>query len=228
MRASRRSKRVFKAQGRRRWQRQPARVPQARGAGPCPWSWLGAGLRAGDDTATQADLAVVQHGALARSDRPLRLLKAQAEAAGAGLEMAGRVALAVARLGGDAGFDGWGVACPAKVVGRELLAQQPGVLVALHDIERVARHVLAGHEPGRMFATSARRALFFHAADAQALALAQGVEGQAHMLAQFAAALVLDRARLMGQVAVQKLAEGPLADEADAGRVLLLRLRQAD
>ena len=43
------------------------------------------------------------------------------------------------------------------------------------------------------------------------------------MLAQLAAALVLDGAGLVRQVLVQELAEGPLADEADAGRVLFWR-----
>ena len=66
------------------------------------------------------------------------------------------------------------------------------------------------------------------APDAQALALAQGVERQADMPTNAAPALVLDRTGFMAQVAVQELAERPLADEADAGRVLLLRVRQAD
>ena len=79
-----------------------------------------------------------------------------------------------------------------------------------------------------MLAAAARRALLLDAADAQSLALAQRVEGQADVLAQLAAALVLDRAGLVGEVAVQELAEGPLADEADAGRVLLLRIGQPD
>jgi hypothetical protein len=43
-----------------------------------------------------------------------------------------------------------------------------------------------------------------------------------------AAAVVLDRPGRVGEVAVEELAERPLADEADAGRVLLPRVRQAD
>jgi len=68
----------------------------------------------------------------------------------------------------------------------------------------------------------------FHAANAQALALAQRVKAQAHMLAQNAAAVVPDRAGRLGDVAVQKLAEGPLADEADAGGVLFPGVGQAN
>ena len=48
------------------------------------------------------------------------------------------------------------------------------------------------------------------------------------MLAHLAAAVVQDRARVVRQVVVEELAERPLADEADAGRILLLRVRQAD
>ena len=66
------------------------------------------------------------------------------------------------------------------------------------------------------------------AADAQALALAERVEAQADVAADRASALVFDRAGLMAQVAVEELAKRPLADEADAGGVLLLRVRQLD
>jgi hypothetical protein len=48
------------------------------------------------------------------------------------------------------------------------------------------------------------------------------------MLADAAAAVVDDVARLLAEVAVQELAERPLADEADAGGVLLLGIGQAD
>jgi hypothetical protein len=71
-------------------------------------------------------------------------------------------------------------------------------------------------------------AAFLHAAEADALALAERVEAQADVLADRAATVVLDRTRLVREIAVQELAERPLADEADAGRVLLLRVRQAD
>jgi len=46
--------------------------------------------------------------------------------------------------------------------------------------------------------------------------------------AEQAAAVVADRAGRVAQIARQELAERPLADEADAGGVLLLRVGQAD
>ncbi len=70
--------------------------------------------------------------------------------------------------------------------------------MALHHAQGVCRQLFAGHEPGVMVATAARRAFVLHAADAQALALAQGVEAQAHVLAQLAAPVVQDGAGLVG------------------------------
>ena len=102
------------------------------------------------------------------------------------------------------------------------------MVVALHDAERVARHFLAGDEPRRVFACAARCTALLQSADADALALAKCVEAQAHVLADRAAAVVRDRTRRIREVAVQELAERPLADEADAGRIFLLRIRQAD
>src|SRR6187431_2291838 len=98
--------------------------------------------------------------------------------------------------------------------------------MALHDDEDVAFEVLARHEPGRVLAGGVGPAL--DAADTQALPLAQGVEGQADMLPNAPTALVLDGAGLVAQVAVEEFAERPLADEADAGRILLRSNRQAD
>ena len=100
--------------------------------------------------------------------------------------------------------------------------------MAGHHHQGIAVQVLAGDEPGQVFATAARRTLVLHAANAQSLALAQGVEAQAHMLAELAAAVVDDGAGRVAQVAVEELAERALANEADAGRVLFLCIRQAD
>src|SRR5206468_7729670 len=65
-------------------------------------------------------------------------------------------------------------------------------------------------------------------ADAEPLPLTERVEAQPHVAADDAAAFVLDRAGLVAEVAVEELAERPLADEADAGGVLLRRHRQPD
>src|SRR4051812_33575097 len=63
-------------------------------------------------------------------------------------------------------------------------------------------------------------------AEADTLALADSVEGKPDVLAHRAAALVDDRTRRLRQVAVEEFAERPLADEADAGRILLGMVRQ--
>src|SRR5262245_6885772 len=102
------------------------------------------------------------------------------------------------------------------------------MVVALHHPQRVLRHVLAGHEPRRVLAAAALSALFLDAADAQALALAQRVERQAYVPADHAALRVPDRPRLLADVAIQEVAEGPFADEADARGVLLPGVGQPD
>ncbi len=95
------------------------------------------------------------------------------------------------------------------------------MVVALHDVQRIGGDVLARDEPG----VAAAVAL---ATDTQALALSQGVEGKAHVLAHGPAVGRADRAGLRRQVAIEKLAKRPLADEADPGRVALGGIGQAD
>src|SRR6185369_9456212 len=102
------------------------------------------------------------------------------------------------------------------------------MVVALHHPQRILRHVLARDEPRLVFAPAALCAFFLQAADAQALALAEGMEAQALMLGDHTAALVLDRPRLLRDIAVEELAERPLANEADAGGILLFRVGQSD
>ncbi len=87
-------------------------------------------------------------------------------------------------------------------------------------IRRLFGHVLAGDEP-RFAAT------VLATADAQSLALADGVERQAHVLPHHLAFRRHHLARLGRQVAVEELAERALADEADAGAVLFGVVRQA-
>ncbi|EDT37445.1 hypothetical protein BamMEX5DRAFT_6774 [Burkholderia ambifaria MEX-5] len=95
------------------------------------------------------------------------------------------------------------------------------MVVALHDVQRVRRDVLRGDEPWLSAAVLA-------AAEADALALAERVEREADVLADHLAVRRLHRARFRRKIAVQEVAERPFADEADARRVLLLRVRQAD
>ena len=91
--------------------------------------------------------------------------------------------------------------------------------MALHHPQGVAGRVLARHKPGRVLAATALGAFGLEAAYAQALALAQGVKAQAHVLAHGAPALVLDGTGLFGDVAVQKITKRALANEADAGGI---------
>ena len=76
------------------------------------------------------------------------------------------------------------------------------MIVPLHHPQNVLGHVLAGHKPRRVFTTAALCAFGFNAADAQALALAQGVKTQAHMLANGSACFVFDGAGFFGNVTI--------------------------
>ena len=114
---------------------------------------------------------------------------------------------------------------------------QPRVVVPLHHPERVFLHVFARHKPRRVLAHTALpfgedgfefRAFGLDAANAQALALSQRVKTQALMGAQHASFGVFDGAGLFGDVAVEEIPKGALANEANAGRVLLLGIGQAN
>ncbi len=94
------------------------------------------------------------------------------------------------------------------------------MIVPLHGDQRVACVVLGGDEPRQVRAAAG-------AADREPLPLAQRVVGEAVMAADDPALGRLDRARGPRQVARQEVAERPLADEADARRVLLRPGRDA-
>src|SRR5688572_11560085 len=96
---------------------------------------------------------------------------------------------------------------------------QGRMIGALHRNERVAREGLGGHEPGRAAGVRA-------AADAEAAALPDRVALEAPVTADHDALIVLDRPRATRQPAADELAERALADEADPGRVALVRDRQ--
>ena len=90
---------------------------------------------------------------------------------------------------------------------------------ALHDDERVARDVLARHEPGRVVAAR-------EAADPEAAALAERVALESAVAPDHAAIRGFDRAGPSRQPTAHEIAEGALPDEADAGRIALFRDRQ--
>ena len=195
-------------------------------------------IAAGNHAAAQADIALIQHCGLPWRHCPLRLLKHQFTSAASGTaQFAGSVKLPVTGLGGHRAGCRRGGRHPTAVLGAELGGLQPRVLVALHHPQGIGLKVLAGDKPRRVLADAAQSAPLhrlkfgapgFHAANAQALALAERVKRQAHMLAQNAALVVLDRAGCLGNVAVQELAERSFANEADAGGVFFLRVRQSD
>src|SRR5262245_13890042 len=103
--------------------------------------------------------------------------------------------------------------------GRKAGAMERGMLRTLHHDEHIAREVLARDEPGRV--ATARET-----ADAEAAALAERVALEPAVTPDHAAVLGLDRAGPSGQPLPHELAEGTLSDEADSGRVALLRDRQ--
>ena len=88
------------------------------------------------------------------------------------------------------------------------------VLAALRHDQRVVHEILVCHVPRLLGVVTA-------SADAEALALAYRVVHQAVVLPERLAVDAAHDPRLRRQVAAQEVAEAPLADEADAGAVLL-------
>src|SRR5262252_1231255 len=88
------------------------------------------------------------------------------------------------------------------------------MVVPLHDDQLVLLQVLAAYVPRAAVGV-------LHSADADALPLSDGVEGQADVLADDAAFGGAHRTGLDRQIPVQERAERSLADEADPGRVAL-------
>src|SRR3954468_2263078 len=168
-----------------------------------------------DDAAAQAHVALVQHHGLPGRDGPLRRIEFHPDLALQHRpEPALGVRLAVARLRRKAVFT-WRLAGhPGRVLRLQSLLEKQRVIMTLHHNELVRSDPLVGDMPG--FALHLR-----HAADADALPLPDGVEGEPDVLADHPALRSLDRPRSLRQVAVQELPERPLPDEANAGRVLL-------
>jgi hypothetical protein len=109
---------------------------------------------------------------------------------------------------------------PVRLDRAQAAAMQGRMIGALHHDERVALELLGGHEPGS--AAGVRTT-----ADAEAAALADRVALQAPVTADLDALVVLDRPWATRQPAADEIAERALADEADPGRVALVRDRQS-
>ena len=97
---------------------------------------------------------------------------------------------------------------------------QQRVIVALHHRDGIGRNLFLCHEPRRA-------GTGFFAADPDALALTDGVEHQADVLADGLAMFIDHRARLLWQIAIQKFAERPFTDKTNPGRIFFGVISQA-
>ena len=100
------------------------------------------------------------------------------------------------------------------------------MVVTLYHPQRVLLHVFSRHKPGVMLATTALSTFGLESTNAKPLALTERVKRQPHMFANGVAFRVLDRARFLGNVAVQKFTKWTLANKADAGGIFLLGVGQ--
>src|SRR5713101_1070683 len=171
--------------------------------------------------ATQAQLAAVKNQRLPRCDRPLRRIELDVEPRRTELrDAASRVRLAITGLSAVRHVRIRGrVAHPGEVLCGKPLAQEQRMIVSLHDDQLVLAEILSRHVP-----RLGRGALA--APDADAFALADGVEGKPDVLSDDPAFGRTHRPRLFRQIAAQELAERALADEANSGRVALRKIVQ--
>src|SRR6266581_725067 len=88
------------------------------------------------------------------------------------------------------------------------------MIASLHDDQLVLVEVLPRNVPGPAFGA-------LEPADSDALALADGIERKPDVLADDLSLGRAHRARLLRQIAAEKLPERPLADKADSGRAAL-------
>jgi hypothetical protein len=129
---------------------------------------------------------------------------------------AGLVRLPVTHLRAAAQGQGRGIAAdPEQVACGQCPGIQRRVVVALYDQQHVARKVLAGHVPRRLVAPA-------HAADTQALALADRVVHEPLVFSEQHAVEAADLTGLCRQVAGEKVLEAAFANKAYARRILLV------
>ena len=100
------------------------------------------------------------------------------------------------------------------------------MVVVLRHNQGVRRKIFLGHKPALALCTL--KALFLYASNAQPLALPQGVEGQALVPTHLEPIGGDNWPGLGWQVLVQEGPKGPLADETNAGGVLLFGIGQAN
>src|SRR6185312_15003861 len=178
------------------------------------------GIGCHDHRAAETDLASVENDRLTRRDGTLRHIERDGKTGLADADRARLVGLTVARARRAAKLGARRLAGdPVWCLGMQSPRQQPVVLAALGDDQHVGRHVLAHHEP-RLAAGA------MPAADAESVALAQGVIHHPLVFADPPAVGRAHLARACGNVPRQEAAEVALADEADAGGILLRMGRQ--
>src|SRR5690606_15056457 len=171
----------------------------------------------------QAGIAVVEHHGLAGGDRTLRIVEGHLEVAAGFVDahLAGFLRLPVTGLGGAVeAARRRASADPVRRFAPQPRRSEIGTVAALVNHQHVARDVLADHIPGRRVETAQPTQL-------QAFALAEGEIEHARMAADHAPVGRLHLALAGRQVLRQEAAEIALADEADAGGILLGRGRLA-
>src|SRR6185312_7196647 len=173
-----------------------------------------------DHGTAEADVASIEDYRLSRGHGALGIIEAYLNPVCADAYVAGLVGLAVTGARGAAKLVcRRGTGNPVGWLGAQPPGMQPAVLAALRDIQDIRRHVLAHHEP--RFAAGA-----LPAADAEAVALAQGVIHDALVLADQRPVGRAHFPRTGRDVLRQEAAEIALADEADPGGILLRMCRQ--
>jgi len=103
---------------------------------------------------------------------------------------------------------------PVHRSGDQVIAVQQ-LILALYDDQRIVRQVFCGNEPRRLTGTATP-------ADTDALALPDGVEHEAFVLADRDPVLGAYRTGVRGQERSKKFPEGAFPDKTDTGAVFLL------
>src|SRR5690606_28218419 len=181
-------------------------------------SWIPGVL---NHAAAEADIAIVKHHRLTRCNGPLRLIENDFIATGfAQYYSAVLIRLAVTCLGHAAEWQGRCRGDPVDVAGVQAPGKQPGMIGALAHDQFVGFQILAQHIPGGF-------AFVGNTADADALALTDGVIHQPLVVPQHLAVIGNDLAWAGGQILLQKIAEAPFTDKADPGTVFLVVIVEA-
>src|SRR3970282_1553944 len=172
-----------------------------------------------DSRAAETVVSVVEPDVLPRSDRALRDGELDFDPGAAGApDRARYVGLAIARLRRTREratrmplrrrFD------PVHGGGVQPVLHEQRMIATLHDDERIVVGAFGGDIPRGV-------AEVFPAAEMQAVTLSERIERETAMGAEQLAVGRADRARRGRQVTTQEIRERPLADEANAGALLL-------